>query len=237
MKLKKQQSGSSIIVAILVLMVLSVILATSLQTALTSSYQTSKALTMQVMKNENDIALMHAVDYADTPLMTSLTGVFTLSKINPGHEFVVCSLYNVSLYGMGGLEYNTIRWASGTAPTRYGSSGYCDPVQGTDSTYTRRRLTLTQISFRHVPSLLASDVSKGAVATGDVYVVTATTLLPTMGAYSTPAAQQNCLANYMNDAANINSHTRGNATTRRTVAQCLNDLGVPAVSSSKIVIV
>lgn len=230
-----KQAGSSIIVTVMVLMVLSLILAASVRTTLTSSYQASRALAVQELYNENHVALFFETDITNSANHPAITQLFNRAKTYADHEIVVCGH---NLY-MGSIEkWNSITWpATANAPTRvHGNQGYCNAAEWTNLVGRRMRV-MTQTAIRYNPSLLASNVSRGAVATGGVYVVTVTSALPDMVSSVVPYTSiTECFSNQLNDVRKINQLSLGGVVSRRTVAECLNALGVPAKSTTKIII-
>lgn len=231
-----KQRGSSLIVVLLVVIIVSLGLAASIRSTMVSGHVSMNTQMDLLMRNENDVALYHTVDRGRTIVSTSVLGLYGISRSNPNEEVVFCAPENMrdSLFSV--VRYNTIRWFSGDAPNRVSSFGYCRADSDGDYA-TARKHTMTQISVRYNPDINPSDLTKGAIASGSVFIVTATTAMPKHAKKGVSSAAINtCFGLRMNGVQVIRSHQRGTAETRRSVAECLSNLGVPVRSSTKTMV-
>lgn len=232
----KKQAGVAIIVCIMVLLVISLIMGASVRHGMSSQLQSTRAVAQIVLQNEVDVALMAAVGFA-VPNDTAATSMFKVAKESPGNEIVFCTTANMKTAYFPIDNYNIYSWTSGSSiALSYGSKGYCKPSD--ESSYVNNRdIYLTQIAVRYADHLNIENFTKGVWKNGSIYVITATSFLPKMGISGVSmSAIESCLSGHMNDSEAIR-HPGGSDEARKTVAECLNGLGIPAISNSRTVII
>lgn len=218
----KKNKGSSILIVVMTMTVIGVITAASMRSALTGREQSINALVEHILDAENVTSVSHISSLNQSS--TSNTSIHTQAKNNSGEEFVFCTLANrASNYSLA--NSSVMRWVS-NAPNnaKIGVNGFC---KADDSSHYRsdRKATLTQVAVRRTTQT-ASNFSGGKVTSGDVYVITATSLMPKMS--SATSAQINaCLNSKVNNMTMVTT-TGGSAANRTPVVDCLRNLGVPA---------
>lgn len=148
----------------------------------------------------------------------------------PGEEWVFCTLANRA-NNYSASSSSVMRWVS-NAPNngKIGTNGYCK-TNDTAMFRSDRKATLTQVAVRKT-SQSASDFTGGAVTSGTVYVITATTLMPKLSTASHDQMNA-CLNNKVNNMTMVTG-AGGNAANRKPVVECLRDLGVPVRAATHV---
>lgn len=224
--MKNNQIGSSMLIVVMIVSVISVITASSMRSALTGREQAINALVDHILDAENVTTISHFTSLNKTS--TSNNNIHIKANENPNEEFVFCTLANrASNYSLA--NSSVMRWTSG-APnnSKIGTNGYCQ-ADGTTDYHSDRKSTITQVAVRRT-SQTATDFSGGVVTTGNVYVITATTAMPGMSAASHTNINT-CFSGRVNNMTMVTS-TGGTAANRKPVIECLSDLGVPAKSAT-----
>lgn len=219
--MKNNHKGSSMLIVVMITSVISVIAVSSMRSALTGREQAVNALVDHILDAENSTTIAHFTSLNKTS--TANNSIHTKANENPGEEFVFCTAANrASNYSLS--ESSVMRWVS-NAPnnSKIGVNGYCKANDANDFR-SDRKSTITQVAIRRT-SQSASDFSGGAVTSGAVYVITATTLMPSFGDASL-TSMNTCLSGRVNNFTMVTS-AGGSAANRKPVVECLTDLGVP----------
>lgn len=224
MKITNRQKGSSILVVVMVISVIGIISSASMRSALTSKEQANLSLVKQVIDSENSIALFNLSSF--NPSVGINNTIHTLADNNPDKEIVYC-------VGGNNTPTSIMQWPSTSATPNNaaaGLNGYCK-VGNLNKIKGERVVTLTQVSVRRDTTKLPGFISNDKKTTGKVYVATVTSLMPGLS-NATSAAIDTCLNSRVNNTSMI-THTQGTDIQRKSVVECLVDLGVPATASTQ----
>ena len=215
------QKGSSMLIVVMIISVITVIAVSSMRSALTGKEQVVNALIDHILDAENVTTIAHITSLNKGS--TSNNSIHTKANDNAGEEWVFCTLANRA-NNYSASSSSVMRWVS-NAPNngKIGTNGYCK-TNDTAMFRSDRKATLTQVAVRKT-SQSASDFTGGAVTSGTVYVITATTLMPKLSTASHDQMNA-CLNNKVNNMTMVTG-PGGDAANRKPVVECLRDLGVP----------
>lgn len=238
--MKKQQTGATLIVVLILLLVITVIGTMAIRGSLTTLNIATNSQAQQLLVQNSDSAIFNVENPSLIERNTAYDGLFGLVKtdVNKGKELVFCykgtatDFYNFS-------RASFMQWVSGTAPDNgeLGLDGYCK-LDSSDNFFTSgRKAVMTQVSikvntdtssnlvraFEHMQR--GTDVESAKIDKSEKILVTAISIVPSMSTASDTAINA-CFSTHMNQVV-IPSGVTPATGMNKSVSQCLQDLGVP----------
>lgn len=204
----------------MIISVITVISVTSMRSALIGREQAVNSQVHHILEAENATTITHFTSLNKSS--TSNNSIHAKATEHADEEFVFCTHSNrASNYDLS--TSSVIRLISNNVNnSKIGTNGFCNA--GNTAHYrSDRKATLTQVAIRKI-GMSASDFTGGKVTSGNVYRITATTLMPSFGS-ATNTSINTCLNSRMNNRT-------GTTANARPVVECLSDLGVPARAST-----
>lgn len=225
--MKINQTGSSMLIVVLIISVITVIAVSAMRSALTAKEQVVNSLIDHILDVENITAIAHIASMNKSS--ASNIAIHTRADGHTGNEIVFCAYANRA-NNYSDATYSIMRWISG-APNRYraGADSDCN-VEDTRIFTTDRKATLTQVAVRR-SSQSASELTGGKVTSGKVYVITATTLMP--GFNKADESSMNQCINLRTNNSTMITTIGGYVVYAYPVVTCLRNLGVPARSATQ----
>ena len=152
--MKKQQTGATLIVVLILLLVITVIGTMAIRGSLTTLNIATNSQAQQLLVQNSDSAIFNVENPSLIERNTAYDGLFGLVKtdVNKGKELVFCykgtatDFYNFS-------RASFMQWVSGTAPDNgeLGLDGYCK-LDSSDNFFTSgRKAVMTQVSIKVIP--------------------------------------------------------------------------------------
>lgn len=238
--MKKQQTGATLIVVLILLLVITVIGTMAIRGSLTTLNIATNSQAQQLLVQNSDAAIFNVENPSLIERNTAYDGLFGLVKtdVNKGKELVFCykgtatDFYNFS-------RASFMQWVSGTAPDNgeLGLDGYCK-LDSSDNFFTSgRKAVMTQVSikvntdtssnldraFEHMQR--GTDTESAKIDKSEKMLVTATSIVPSMSTASDTDINA-CFSTHMNQVV-IPSGVTPATGMNKSVSQCLQDLGVP----------
>ena len=238
--MKKQQTGATLIVVLILLLVITVIGTMAIRGSLTTLNIATNSQAQQLLVQNSDAAIFNVENPSLIERNTAYDGLFGLVKtdVNKGKELVFCykgtatDFYNFS-------RASFMQWVSGTAPnnSELGIDGYCKMDSSNNFFTSGRKAVMTQVSikvntdassnldraFEHMQR--GTDVESAKIDKSEKILVTATSIVPSMSTASDTAINA-CFSTHMNQVM-IPSGVTPTTGMNKSVSQCLQDLGVP----------
>ena len=238
--MKKKQTGATLIVVLILLLVITVIGTMAIRGSLTTLNIATNSQAQQLLVQNSDAAIFNVENPSLIERNTAYDGLFGLVKtdVNKGKELVFCykgtatDFYNFS-------RASFMQWVSGTAPDNgeLGLDGYCK-LDSSDNFFTSgRKAVMTQVSikvntdassnldraFEHMQR--GTDAESAKIDKSEKILVTATSIVPSMST-ANDTDINNCFSTHMNQVV-IPSGVTPATGMNKSVSQCLQDLGVP----------
>lgn len=225
--MKLKQTGSTLIVVLIMLVALTVIGTLAIRQSIVSLNIATNGQAQQLLIQNSDAALFNVEDTNNLVRSLARDGMFGFIKgpTNRGKELVFC--YRGSRAQFFTLSQSSIiENRNGTIVNNsIGANGYCDVTQNTHFT-SARRAVITQVAVTFVESgnvnpfqfaIRGTDPEKAKIEETERVVVRATSLVPVLS-NATDAQINNCLRTRLNHV---------DVTSTQSVVRCLQDLGVP----------
>ncbi len=238
--MKKQQTGATLIVVLILLLVITVIGTMAIRGSLTTLNIATNSQAQQLLVQNSDAAIFNVENPSLIERNTAYDGLFGLVKtdVNKGKELVFCykgtatDFYNFS-------RASFMQWVSGTAPnnSELGIDGYCKMDSSNNFFTSGRKAVMTQVSikvntdassnldraFEHMQR--GTDAESAKIDKSEKILVTATSIVPSMST-ANDTDINNCFSTHMNQVVIPSSVTPATGM-NKSVSQCLQDLGVP----------
>ncbi len=241
--MKKQQTGATLMVVLILLLVITVIGTLAIRSSLTSLNIATNSQAQQLLVQNSDAAIFNVESPNLLQRNTAYDGLFGLVKTdaNKGKELVFCykgtatSFYDIS-------RASFMQWVSGTTPNNgeLGIDGYCKLDSSNNFFTSGRKAVMTQISikvntdtsnalggldraFEHMQR--GTDAEAAKIDKSEKILVTATSIVPILSTASDTDIN-NCFSTHMNQVV-IPSNVTPAIGMNKSVSQCLQDLGVP----------
>lgn len=241
--MKIRQQGSTLIVVLILLLVVTVIGTLAIRNSLTTLNIATNSQAQQLMLQNSDSAIFHVEDPDLVEWYNMAENLFgkATSDVNKGKELVFCYRGAESSF-YAATRTSLMQWVSGTAPmaNEIGLNGYCKLSNDTSWFTSGRKAVMTQVAvkaningnqlvgidraFDHMQK--ATDVEAVKAKKAEKILVTATSIVPSMSSASDDDINA-CFNSHMNHVVIPSSVTTPDAGKDKSVAQCLQDLGVP----------
>ena len=238
--MKKQQTGATLIVVLILLLVITVIGTMAIRGSLTTLNIATNSQAQQLLVQNSDAAIFNVEDPDLIERNTAYDGLFGLVKsdANKGKELVFCYKGTATeFYEFSRASF--MQWVSGTAPnnSELGIDGYCKMDSSNNFFTSGRKAVMTQVSikvntdassnldraFEHMQR--GTDAESAKIDKSEKILVTATSIVPSMST-ANDTDINNCFSTHMNQVV-IPSGVTPATGMNKSVSQCLQDLGVP----------
>ncbi|WP_436659927.1 PilX N-terminal domain-containing pilus assembly protein [Acinetobacter sp. P1(2025)] len=236
------QTGATLIVVLILLLVLTVVGTLAIRGSLTALNIATNSQVQQLLLQNSDAAIFNVENPTLIERNNAYDGLFGLVKAdaNKGKELVFCyrgaatSFYNIS-------RASFMQWVSGTSPNNaeLGLDGYCKLDNSTNFFTSGRKAVMTQVSikvnvnsnnlvgveqaFQHMQR--GTDPEAAKIDESEKILVIATSIVPSMSSASDEDINA-CFSNHMNQVV-IPSGVTPATGMSKSVSECLHDLGVP----------
>ena len=237
------QNGATLIVVLILLLVITVVGVIAIRGSITALNIATNSQAQQLLLQNSDSAIFNVENPDLIALNTSLNGVFGKVKTdaNKGKELVFCYRGLQSQFYQSS-KASFIKWFDSTAPnnSEIGLDGYCKLDNSTNFFTSGRKAVMTQIAVKvdtDPTNLLVgldqafgymqkgTDVDKAKVVESNKILVIATSIIPAMSSASDTDINA-CFNSHMNQVV-IPNGVNPALGMGRSVASCLQDLGVP----------
>lgn len=241
--MKTKQTGATLIVVLILLVLVTVIGTLAVRSSLTALSIATNSQAQQLLVQNSDSAIFNVENPAFLTRNTAYDGLFgqIKSDANKGKELVFCyrgassNFYDYS-------KASFMKWVSGAAPSNseLGLDGYCK-IGGTENFFTSgRRAVMTQVAIKVNTSLdsqsvgldqafqhmqYGTDVDSAKIDKSEKILVTATSIVPVLSSASDEDINA-CFSSHMNQVV-IPSGVTPASGMDKSVAECLQGLGVP----------
>lgn len=248
----KNQKGSTLIVVLILLLLITIIGSLAIRSSLVSLNIATNSQAQQLLIQSSDAAIYKVEDPNFFVRNLALDGLFGFIKSNEnkGKELVFCyrgdqtQFFNLS-------KASVMEWVSGDAPdnNNYGIDGYCK-LKTTDNYFTSGRQTvMTQVAVKVLDHSAIStlneainpfeymqqgtDTETAKIEAADRVLIIATSIIPTLANGVTEDQIDECFSGRMNQVAipaDVAATLDANSPYRVDVARCMQNLGVPTNS-------
>lgn len=245
--MKKTQSGATLIVVLILLLVMTVVGTLAIRGSLTALNIATNSQVQQLLLQNSDAAIFNVENPNLVERNNAYDGLFGLIKTdaNKGKELVFCykgaetSFYNIS-------RASFMQWFAGTSPnnSELGLDGYCKLDSDNNFFTSGRKAIMTQVSikvntnpdsalvgiekaFAHMQR--GTDPESAKIDKSEKIIVIATSIIPAMSSASDEDINA-CFSTHMNQVVvppSEEARVAANSTYRDSVSDCMKKIGVP----------
>ncbi|NAR36069.1 PilX N-terminal domain-containing pilus assembly protein [Acinetobacter haemolyticus] len=248
----RQQRGATLIVVLIILLVVTIIGVVAIRVAMTSLNIATNSQIGQLLLQTSDTPTNHFLNrtnYKDITSVMNIVGKVIDDQKDPlshGREYVFCYRPTSTLQVGSVLDVTVLIPPAATASdntkatvdtSETNRSGFCNLEQDFGSA---REAVVTQVAVKYInqanDAVPGADLERGTDASRDANVqqgkvdgrvrITSTAILPNYSSTNLATVQQDCIGNGT-VAGYINDNTDDGLRTKRTVADCLRDYGIP----------
>ncbi len=244
--MKRQQTGATLIVVLILLVVMISVGTLAIRGSLTALNIATNSQAQQLLLQNSDSAIFNVENPRALIFNLSPNGLFGWIKRdeNKGKELVFCyrgseaSFFDVS-------KASSMQWVSGSSPSNseLGLDGYCKIDDANNFFTSGRKAVMTQVmikvnidpnaqlvgldqAFSYVQ--LGTDVDSAKIDKAAKIMVMATSIIPSMSSASITDIND-CFSTRMNQVVIPDGVTAATGMDK-SVAQCLQDIGVPVTT-------
>ncbi|MCR4529446.1 PilX N-terminal domain-containing pilus assembly protein [Acinetobacter venetianus] len=247
------QRGATLIVVLIMLLVITIVGVIAIRVAVTSLNIATNSQIGQLLLQTSDTPTNIFLNKSEFKNLTSVMGAVGKAisdqkdPTSRGREYIFCYKPTVSLQMGSILDVTVLIPPASTAPddsrptvdtTESNRSGFCNLEEDFGSA---REAVVTQVSVKYINSAdpnaaPGSDLERGTDASKDSNIqqgkvlgrvrITATAILPNYSSASLADVQRDCIGN-ASSVGYINDNSDDGLRTKRTMADCLNDYGIP----------
>ena len=237
-KNKYAQRGSTLIVVLVILLLITIIGTLAIRQSLVSLNIATNGQVQQLMFQNSDAAMFNVEDVNSLARQLAGDGMFGYIRTanNKGKELVFC--YKGTQPGFFSLaNASVMQWKEGqVAPdgTELGSGGYCS-VNSANNYTSGRRAVMTQVSIQFVSlssgttpfagTALGTDAETAKVITPEKAIVHTISIMPTLSSASNTDINT-CLSTKMSNPS-VPTGVTATAGASQSVSQCIAALNVP----------
>ena len=251
--LQRQQHGATLIVVLIMLLVITIVGVFAIRVAMTSLNIATNSQIGQLLMQTGDTPtnlLLNRSSYKNLTSITSVVGKAISDQKDPlkhGREYVFCyrptsALQVNSILDMTVLIPPATTTADDTKATvdttESNRSGFCNLESDFGSS---REAVVTQVSVKYISETDAdaapgADLDRGTDASKDSIIqqgkvdgrvrITATAILPNYSSANLATVQTACIGD-ASVAGYINDNTDTDLRTKKTMADCLTEYGIP----------
>ncbi|CAB1208059.1 PilX N-terminal domain-containing pilus assembly protein [Acinetobacter bouvetii] len=252
-QLQHHERGATLVVVLIMLLVITIVGVLAIRTAMTSLNVATNSQIGQLLLQTSDAPTNFFLNQTSYKNITSIMGVVgkavndQTDPLRQGREYVFCYRPTSALQTGSILDVTVLIPPLATAgndtkatvdTTETNRSGFCDLEKDFGSS---REAVVTQVAVKYIAESNAdatpgSDLDRGTDASKDSNVqqgkvegrirITSTAILPNYSRENLSTVQADCIGN-ASVAGYINDNTEAGLRTKRTVAQCLTDYGIP----------
>lgn len=246
--MKIKQHGSTLIVVLILLLVVTVIGTLAIRNSLTTLNIATNSQAQQLMLQNSDSAIFQSENPDLITLNSSESGLFGKVKAdaNKGKELVFCYRGSQTQFYQSS-KASFMKWFSGNAPnnSELGLDGYCKLDNSNNFFTSGRKAVMTQVAVKvnvdpNSSSLVGvdqafdymqkgTDVEKAKIVQSNKILVIATSIVPSMSS-ALDADINACFNSHMNQVVIPVGVTNPDTGKDKSVAQCLQGLGVPVTT-------
>lgn len=248
-----QQKGATLIVVLIMLLVITIVGVIAIRVAVTSLNIATNSQIGQLLLQTSDTPTNILLNKSEFKNLTSVMGAVGKAindqqdPLSRGREYIFCYRPTAALQ-MGSILDVTVlippaaTAADNTRPTvdttESNRSGFCNLEEDFGSA---RQAVVTQVSVKYINSAdpdaaPGADLERGTDASKDGNIqqgkvlgrvrVTATAILPNFSSTNLADVQRDCIGN-ATAVGFINDNSDEGLRTKRTMADCLSDYGIP----------
>jgi len=248
--LQRQQRGATLIVVLMMLLVITIVGVFAIRVAMTSLNIATNSQIGQLLLQTGDTPtnlILNRSNYKNLTSITSAVGKAISDQKDPlkhGREYVFCYRPTSALQVNSILDMTVLIPPDATATkatvdtTESNRSGFCDLESDFGSS---REAVVTQVAVKYISesdpdAAPGADLDRGTDASKDSNVqqgkvdgrvrITATAILPHYSRSNLADVQEDCIGNG-STAGYINDNTDTGLRTKKTMADCLTEYGIP----------
>lgn len=248
--LQRQQRGATLIVVLIMLLVITIVGVLAIRVAMTSLNIATNSQIGQLLLQTGDTPtnlLLNRSSYKNLTSITSVVGKAISDQKDPlkhGREYVFCYRPTSALQVNSILDMTVLIPPLANDPkatvdtTESNRSGFCDLESDFGSS---REAVVTQVAVKYISesdpdAAPGADLDRGTDASKDSNVqqgkvdgrvrITATAILPHYSRSNLADVQEDCIGNG-STAGYINDNTDTGLRTKKTMADCLTEYGIP----------
>lgn len=248
--LQRQQRGATLIVVLMMLLVITIVGVFAIRVAMTSLNIATNSQIGQLLLQTGDTPtnlILNRSNYKNLTSITSVVGKAISDQKDPlkhGREYVFCYRPTSALQVNSILDMTVLIPPDATATkatvhtTESNRSGFCDLESDFGSS---REAVVTQVAVKYISesdpdAAPGADLDRGTDASKDSNVqqgkvdgrvrITATAILPHYSRSNLADVQEDCIGNG-STAGYINDNTDTGLRTKKTMADCLTEYGIP----------
>lgn len=251
--LQRQQHGATLIVVLVMLLVITIVGVLAIRVAMTSLNIATNSQIGQLLLQTGDTPtniLLNRMSYKNLTSITSVVGKVINDQKDPlkhGREYIFCYRPTSALQVNSILDMTVLIPPAATAgdntkatldTTESNRSGFCNLESDFGSS---REAVVTQVAVKYISetdpdAAPGADLDRGTDASKDSNIqqgkvdgrvrITATAILPNYSTANLATVQLACIGNG-NTAGYINDNTDISLRTKRTIADCLSEYGIP----------
>ena len=251
--LKRQQRGATLIVVLIMLLIITIVGVMAIRIAMTSLNIATNSQIGQLLMQTGDVPtnlLLNRTTYRDLTSVSSVIGKVISDQNDPlkrGNEYVFCYRPTAALNVSSVLDMTVLIPPLATDPdntkaavdsSETNRSGFCDLESDFGSS---REAVVTQVAIKfinetEVGAARGKYLDRGTDASADAKSqqgkvdgrvrITATSILPNYSSADLATVQQECIGNG-SGVGYINDNTDTGLRTKKTMADCLSDYGIP----------
>ena len=250
---QRQQRGATLIVVLIMLLVITIVGVLAIRVAMTSLNIATNSQIGQLLLQTGDTPtniLLNRSNYKNLTSITSVVGKAISDQKDPlkhGREYVFCYRPTSALQVNSILDMTVLIPPAATAvddtkatvdSTESNRSGFCDLESDFGSA---REAVVTQVAIKYIAEANpdaspGADLDRGTDASKDSNIqqgkvdgrirITATAILPNYSSANLATVQATCIGNG-STAGYINDNTDTTLRTKKTMADCLTEYGIP----------
>ena len=247
---QRQQRGATLIVVLIMLLVITIVGVLAIRVAMTSLNIATNSQIGQLLLQTGDTPtnlILNRSNYKNLTSITSVVGKAISDQKDPlkhGREYVFCYRPTSALQVNSILDMTVLIPPDATATkatvdtTESNRSGFCDLESDFGSS---REAVVTQVAVKYISesdpdAAPGADLDRGTDASKDSNVqqgkvdgrvrITATAILPHYSRSNLADVQEDCIGNG-STAGYINDNTDTGLRTKKTMADCLTEYGIP----------
>lgn len=251
--LQRQQRGATLIVVLIMLLVITIVGVFAIRVAMTSLNIATNSQIGQLLLQTGDTPtnlVLNRSNYKNLTSITSVVGKAISDQKDPlkhGREYVFCYRPTSALQVNSILDMTVLIPPTATAgdntkatldTTESNRSGFCNLESDFGSS---REAVVTQVAVKYISetdpdAAPGADLDRGTDASKDSNVqqgkvdgrvrITATAILPNYSRERISIVQADCIGNG-STAGYINDNTDTGLRTKKTMADCLTEYGIP----------
>lgn len=248
--LQRQQRGATLIVVLIMLLVITIVGVLAIRVAMTSLNIATNSQIGQLLLQTGDTPtniLLNRSNYKNLTSITSVVGKAISDQKDPlkhGREYVFCYRPTSALQVNSILDMTVLippaanDPKASVDPTESNRSGFCNLESDFGSS---REAVVTQVAVKYISetdpdAAPGADLDRGTDASKDSNVqqgkvdgrvrITATAILPHYSRSNLADVQEDCIGNG-STAGYINDNTDTGLRTKKTMADCLTEYGIP----------